>query len=964
MLKTHLLFVSAACAVLALTIFAEITETATPSRFLISGVNYDSLNANPTISTPKLINADVVGVVGYDIHFKVNAHGDQYDNFFQTSDGSKAIRLELTHPRTLNVVFSDISEHYYKVTERFDLNRWHDIRLVAKKGKFVEVFLDDNKILTATEKSIELLRDGEIITLVQDQWSTAIKSDFGMVAVGSGFSRTRNLRGEIRDFSMTVDHIKRWSPANILALILSLGLMAVFYWYLFRHLSNQRLVKSFLKTQSGLAFLGIVLVAATVGWLISLAAPSYAKWIPLVVVGLTMLLLPVIERCDHFTSTMHGRSLSITMQLIGMGGLIFLLVTVGIAIRPSLSPGMLFFILASGITTVTLAMCSTVTTGRAQQAVQMSTLGALFFASWASLVELPNWIGLNASMHQQTSITVILAILSLAICWKYIFWEASAPTVGNWIVRNKYLSSIIGFLVYGIFALLSFRYDSLFLGSSELHWEYYVGPIRSLREGSWLLWDTPSQYGFLNTLIPSTFPTTNSWQALYLFQGMLLLIASSLAYRAMVITSPTNKLFAFILVVTGVFFADPDLIGPSLYPSSSVMRFFWCYVLLFLLANFVAKRGSELRSLVLPGLGAWLAGVFWSFESAVYCTAIYFSAMAATSFSFDGLGKRGFIKGMKIFSFRCTMAMFSLAALVFSLWSYYQGNLQASPDWSMFYEHALFYGGGFGGVPISAHGAGWVYIMIFVGIASTIFRTDTRTVDSQRTVALQAGAMGCVLAITTYYIGRAYASNITAVLPIIALALALCLKAGNGQHGTPRLLLAVVAVPLFVVLLAGSLGSTEFLQKMLNIKTMTAHVEQQLRMPDPALEKLMAQAGITPNDPVVYYGFAATMPAYVGQDGNRLVFDKSWLPTPLQLMEEPIGSERRRVTIARFAARIPNSGFIVKAKGQNEDRANEWMLILGVTHRIDNVYENKDYKIIRFESLSATVNQEYTESAN
>ncbi len=93
------------------------------------------------------------------------------------------------------------------------------------------------------------------------------------------------------------------------------------------------------------------------------------------------------------------------------------------------------------------------------------------------------------------------------------------------------------------------------------------------------------------------------------------------------------------------------------------------------------------------------------------------------------------------------------------------------------------------------------------------------------------------------------------------------------------------------------------------------------------------------------------MPAYVDQSGRRKVFDTTWLPTPLQLMEYPINLARREATISRFATRMLTSGFFVQAKGQNDERAIEWLSIIGSVRHPKQVVESENYRIIQFGSF-------------
>lgn len=925
------------------------------SSLLVVNATYSSTSGDPNLSTPKRIYADISGIKKLDVQFKVNAADDYYDNFFQSDDGPNAIRLELTHPNTLNLVLSDNSERYFPVSTSFSLDKWHDIRIFAEKDKSVELAIDKEIVFRADKESIRLIRGGQVRILQPDHGLIELNNDFGEVVIGAGASRTRRLQGQINDFNLSVDYVEKWSITNIIATILSALLSLAYLWHLIQLQPNYRQEIVVGDLGKGMAYLGVVVCAAVLGYGMGLIEPRFAKWFPLAAMALTVLLLPIFIGVNFRKIESSWRALWLLLQLTGVTALAYLLYVVWAESHSKVSNGLLLIAIYSSLSTSVLFFASAKSWGKRAKFFYALFLVMFSFAVWSALTELPNWAAINLSMRKQPATAFIGALLCLGLCWRFIFSSQDLRPASPKDIRRRFLYFAALVLPYIFFWLAAFRWDALFLGSSALHWEYYVGPIRALRGGSWLLWDTPSQYGFLNILLPSLLPTSTSWHALYLFQGILLFIAASLAYISILICAPRHRLFAFLLVIAGIFFADPNLIGPTLYPSSSVMRFFWCYVLLFLLVRSVAQRNSNaVTGFFRIGLFAWLLGTLWSFESAVYCSVIYFSILvmaplfASTEMQAENICN-GIVQRLRALAIQFSIALLSFSSVLVFIWGYYRNNLGRAPDWAMFYEHAFSYAAGFGSVAITTHGAGNVLILAFVGIASGVFRSgQVSTAHWKQAVVLHIGFMGCIVAISTYFVGRAYPSNVTAVLPIIVLALAICLKIGKLRSGSSPIILSVVATPIFVTLFASSIGAPSFPKTVLSIKTMTGHIERQIPFAEPELMELMARANVTPSTNVTYYGFSAAMPTYVDQSGHREVFDTTWLPNPLQLMEEPINSARRETTISRFASRMPTYGFFVQAKGQNDDRATEWLSIIGAVRHPEQVYESQNYRIIQF----------------
>ena len=262
-------------------------------------------------------------------------------------------------------------------------------------------------------------------------------------------------------------------------------------------------------------------------------------------------------------------------------------------------------------------------------------VASLYFHLPCGVVCLNCRIGANLPIHLMSGprlllIFIFLSLYSHSFC---IRWKI-APLPNEYSLIYSKSGRLIPFIIIvsalTIFLLMSFRYDTLFAGTSEAHWEYYVGPIRNIKNGSWLLWDTPSQYGFLNILTTALLPITSAWQSLYVLQGVLLFITAILIFMVFLSKDRMNVLFAFIITISSLFFADPDLIGPYLYPSSSVMRFFWCYALLgfFYLTNH--NQRIALKTVVIWGTLLWLMGVLWSSESAIYSTVTFYCGLIAS----------------------------------------------------------------------------------------------------------------------------------------------------------------------------------------------------------------------------------------------------------------------------------------------------------------------------------------------
>lgn len=885
----------------------------------------------PTAKTPASysILQPIYGASEIRIRTKFRAADDNYDNVFQTADGVNAIRLEFTHPNKLNLALSD--QRYFTIAENLTLGAWHTFVLNAKKGEYIEVLLDGVVVLRQIQPEL-----------------VELNFDFGIIAVGTGYSRQRGFQGQVPEFQLDILYSE---PARFLDLALTAAFFSLFVLSILE--LNPRFAAGGTAASveaAGSRFRQSVFVlagAGVLGWFAARLEPHLGKWFLLLVplAAAVVLLSTTVGGMGSLFQTILGRLTSWfgTVALVVLSGMAVHSIAVG-----SPTPWSSWMLIGSGIALVFQELGKSM---RLQNVANNFLSIAVTFVSWWALFELPNW---NHVVHYAREPLATAISVSL-ICLYTAVWGIAVPNPSAVIgmerrsMGKSLLATCGAFASVACFLLLSFRYDSLFWGSSELHWEYFVGPIRAVREGAQLLWDAPSQYGFLNILLASLVPAHSAWQSLYLFQGVLLFISSCLAYWSLRLVAPGRALFAFLLVLSGVFFADPALIGPQLYPSSSVVRFFWCYVMVFLLARLQVGGEPWLKRYLAYGNVAWIAGSLWSAESAVYVTSIFFGSLIAMAlFPMRDLfyfpRKWGSLVVALAGTFLWPAAIGSTAlGLVAAGCLMKTGHM---PDWRMFFEYVLSYGGGFGEIAPKPGGVIWLLMLAFLALIATARQLSVSAAATPAIMTLIGLGAGC-WSISSYFVGRAVPSNVTAILPILSLFLLIGTKVAEKEMPVSAWLIKLVAIPLVTVMLLSGVASFSMPVALKGIATMTGAVEKQLRPFDTELASLKREAGITSKDAVVYYGFAASMPREeLGDD--PLTYEYNWLPTPLQLLEQPILPERRRLILERYVARHPRSGFFIQAKNEAPERASEWIVLISQSHIVEHVFENEKYRITRF----------------
>jgi len=188
---------------------------------------------------------------------------------------------------------------------------------------------------------------------------------------------------------------------------------------------------------------------------------------------------------------------------------------------------------------------------------------------------------------------------------------------------------VVGLLLIGMASLRTVPTPADYVGKWG-HWSVAVGPAEMIRQGGWLLWDTPAQYGFLSTLTVAALPIHNVWESMYLLNAALLFLTAVFVFVVFRSFGRGwfHQGFALFIAIVSVFLTSGvtnKLLGPDVFPSIGPFRYFWCYALLAVL--FWERRvatGTRLHRCVLVlGSVTWLLGTLWSAESAAFCAAIW-----------------------------------------------------------------------------------------------------------------------------------------------------------------------------------------------------------------------------------------------------------------------------------------------------------------------------------------------------
>lgn len=585
-----------------------------------------------------------------------------------------------------------------------------------------------------------------------------------------------------------------------------------------------------------------------------------------------------------------------------------------------------------------LGVCAGAILGTMLRSLQVSvktrvvSLVSLIAISVGSLMMLPNWVT-SLRMFLRWPLTSMVS-LTLSVCVSALIVNAFARRV-----KASRLPIWVDAIPYFVFALLALRSDSLVAPINALHWDYVLGPIRAIHEGGWLLWDVPSQYGFLSVLIPAALPVHPAANAFYYFQAAALFAAAAVMYRTLCAALAMHRWVAFILVLVFFFFADPLLIGPAPYPSMSAVRFLWCYVLTAMAAaNFLGARPSVDRYMRW-GVGIWTIALLWSAESAVYATVIFFTPLILSLLrrKNDPLSLRS-LPALTLFGIPalCALAAFALVDFVYLV------RLGHDPDWSMYVAYIQSYGSGFGEVSIPFYGP-FLAVCLMLFCSSAVY-TALRKRGAEAQAYSAATASALVWIVSSYYLGRAFPVVITALFPLLLLGTLIVIRAGG--HLNRRSVAPVLAVPFVALGLVSILWNSNIPAVAPHLARINVNAWTQFPKTDPELTSMLAANGVDPSKQVVYYSIWVAMP-----NAASGPYDLNWLPTPLQQLEDPIPTADRDKIIERFVLRHRTGGFFVQDTVVPSNVTlpiTSWFDVLSRFYDFKTIAHTRHYRIFRF----------------
>jgi len=282
--------------------------------------------------------------------------------------------------------------------------------------------------------------------------------------------------------------------------------------------------------------------------------------------------------------------------------------------------------------------------------------------------------------------------------------------------KIEFINKYWWILPAGIFFLESFSTNNFFSksgGGAMAHWQAFIGTIELMRGGGFLLWDTPSQYGFLSLISIYLMPFNDPWMNLYILNSSIKFFISLLFFKlfwnrgnlSWYIISLLLTWFLFFIVSNGHSFGNS-----SSTPSSGPLRYIWVIVIC---STLVSIKNYPIKNQLIFILPIWIIGFLWSFESAFYVSSAISPYLIYVLF-FSNLSQQKRI--LYFLSFPVTLVIMTTIICL-----YYIIILGHLPDVISFIEYSVSWYGGFSSSSINYFGPVWIPIIILSWISIEFF---------------------------------------------------------------------------------------------------------------------------------------------------------------------------------------------------------------------------------------------------
>jgi len=283
------------------------------------------------------------------------------------------------------------------------------------------------------------------------------------------------------------------------------------------------------------------------------------------------------------------------------------------------------------------------------------------------------------------------------------------------------------------------------------HYSHYLGPIFDVSKGKSILFDTPSQYGylsihFLSSILSQSGISFNSFHLANIsIFALFCFLASTLFFKLL-----KNK---FIALSCSLIYITLQTLFTFwcnvIYPSTGPLRFGFALLIIWIFV-FLPKKLSYLLSSLIASIS-----LFWSVETAVYTIPAWLFALLVTNYQ-DTHYLKDFLK----LSFKKILPFLIFSLIIFSLIIVKEKpHLQQLPDLLNYFSYTSVFKEDYGTLKIEAYGNHYLPIIILIlGLVTTTFfiikKIKTPLLPLLSFISIHN------VAVFSYFISRSHENNI------------------------------------------------------------------------------------------------------------------------------------------------------------------------------------------------------------
>ena len=456
-----------------------------------------------------------------------------------------------------------------------------------------------------------------------------------------------------------------------------------------------------------------------------------------------------------------------------------------------------------------------------------------------------------------------------------------------------YISPII--IIFFLESFSTYNFFNKIGGGALVHWQVLIGPVELMKEGGYLLWDVPSQYGFLSMLSVYILPFESTWQSFYFLNSLMVFTMSMLIF--LVIWNNKNLhwyIISLFLSLSIIFYLNAGIgvDNVNLVPSDGAFRYFWIVLILFMMFKISSVNSFSQFIIILP---VWIIGFLWSLESAFYVTA------AISPMLFNYIINKDINIRKKIFIFFLFPISILLLGLCISI--FYLVSLGHLPDYYSFIEYIFSW---ISGNPQNSkekfnYQGPIIFLIFFLSIFFTMYFQNIKNKNSYLIFSVFC-SLG---AISSYLVGQSLDFNINTQIVFYIFGFFLIINQFNINKKYYHII-----SPIILTILIASYGNPRTIRHIAFTILNQDYFLKNIIYEEPAGFNEILTISDVRNEPVIFtevgrYLIYTTQNKYLDLKNKEIkkINTDIWIPYKPAALFAPLNPTRRKIYLSRWLKR-------------------------------------------------------------